>query len=81
MVEIMGQLGPGKRSTAKLANVVYEVRKFRKDTKAVKPAERAVDGAMYRSLRATGVIMERGGTEMIGRRKRRVIVYVNNPAT
>jgi hypothetical protein len=81
MVKVMGELGPGKRSTAKLANIVYEVRRFHRDTKAVRPTERAVDGAMYRSLRATGVIMERGETERNGGRKRRIIVYSKSSTT
>lgn len=82
MVKVVGELGSGKRSTEKLANVVYEVRTFCKPSaKAVKPTKRAIDSAMYRSLRVTGVTMERGGTEKRGRRKRRVIVYKKKSAT
>lgn len=82
MVKVVGELGSGKRTTRELANVVYEVRRFCKPSaKAIRPTERAVDGAMYRSLRATGVTMERGGIEKRGRRKRRVMVYKKNSAT
>jgi hypothetical protein len=81
MVKVINQLGPGERSTGKLANVVYEVRRFYKGTaNAIKPTERAVDGAMYRSLRATGVTMERGIEKKKGRSKR-IIVYRKNSAT
>lgn len=78
IIKVVGALGPGSRPTEELADVVYSVRNFNKSGEAAKPTERAVDGAMFRALRATGAIMERGEVEKEDGKKKIIIVYSIN---
>jgi hypothetical protein len=79
MVAVLNQLIPGERSSGELAKIVYEVRKFRKNTAGpVEPTARAIDSAMLRSFRTLGITAKMGERVDEKGNKKRVIVYPKN---